>query len=40
MAHTYHWETEGLYREFTEIVSGEEILISNFEIQSHPDFFD
>lgn len=38
MAHVYHWETEGLYRKFTDIVSGEEILISNFEIQSHPKF--
>lgn len=38
MAHTYYWEAEGLYRKFFDEISGEEILTSNFEIQSEPEF--
>lgn len=38
MAHSYNWESEGLYRKFTGEISGEEILISNFEIQSREEF--
>ena len=38
MSHTYTWEPTGLYRKFTGNVDGEEILISNFEVQAHPNF--
>lgn len=38
MAHTYLWENDGLYRKFTDEVSAEEILTSNFEIHSLPEF--
>ncbi len=30
--------SEGLYRKFTGIISGEEILVSNFELHTAPDF--
>jgi len=38
MPHTNSWESEGLYRQFTGEISGEEILASNFELQAHPEF--
>jgi len=38
MAHTNHWEDHGLYRKFTDVVSGEEILESNFALHEHPNF--
>lgn len=34
MPYTYEWEKNGVYRKFTGIISGEEILNSNFELQS------
>lgn len=38
MAHTYLWESAGLYRKFVGEISGEEILTSNFEIQNREEF--
>ena len=38
MPHTIIWESEGLYREFTGEISGDEILESNLELHIHPDF--
>ena len=38
MPHTYTWESNGLYRNFTGVISGEEILESNFELQREPNF--
>lgn len=38
MPHTIIWENKGLYRKFTGIISGEEILESNFELHAHSDF--
>ena len=40
MPHTNTWEPEGIYRQFTGMVSGEEILKSNFELHGHEDFLD
>lgn len=40
MAHIIKWEKNGLYRQFTGMVSGDEILESNFEIHVHPEFSD
>ena len=38
MPHTNTWEPGGLYRKFTGITSGEEILESNFELHMDPTF--
>lgn len=38
MAHTVNWEPHYLYRKFTGEITGEEILKSNFDIQTHPHF--
>lgn len=38
MPHTNTWEPGGLYRQFTGVISGEEILESNFELHSDPKF--
>lgn len=38
MAHTLNWKPDYLYRKFSGEITGEEILKSNFEIQSHPGF--
>lgn len=38
MSHTNTWEPDGIYRKFTDTVSGDEILESNFELQSSPNF--
>ncbi len=38
MPHTNTWEPEGLYRKFTGITTGDEILESNFEAHLSPDF--
>ena len=38
MPYTYTWEPSGLYRKFVGEVSGDEILQSNFELHSHPQF--
>jgi len=38
MPHTNNWEKEGLYRQFTGNISGDEILCSNFELHEHPNF--
>lgn len=40
MAHTNIWKSDGLYRIFTGEVSGDEILISNLELQSDIRFKD
>ena len=40
MPHTNTWEINNLYRKFTGNISGDEILQSNFELQSHPNFKD
>lgn len=40
MPHTNTWETDGLYRQFSGEISGEEILRSNFEAHEHPRFRD
>lgn len=38
MPYTNTWESDGLYRKFTGVVSGEEILESNFELHEHSNF--
>lgn len=38
MSNKLNWEPNGLYRKFTDEISGEEILESNFELQRHPKF--
>ena len=38
MPYTNTWEEHGLYRKFTENISGDEILESNFELHAHPEF--
>jgi len=38
MSHNITWEESGVYREFYDFVTGEEILASNFELQAHPKF--
>ena len=38
MSHTNTWETKGLYRKFTGVITAGEILESNFKIHVHPDF--
>lgn len=38
MPHINTWEPGGLYRKFTGIISGEEILESNFELHVDPNF--
>jgi len=38
MPHTNTWERNGLYRKFTGILSGAEIIESNFELHTEPDF--
>ena len=38
MPFTNTWETDGLYRKFTGVISGEEILASNFELHVEPRF--
>lgn len=38
MPYTNTWETDGLYRKFTGKISGDEILESNFELHTEPDF--
>ncbi|RDH86054.1 MAG: hypothetical protein DIZ80_00865 [endosymbiont of Galathealinum brachiosum] len=40
MPHKNTWETEGLYREFTGEINGDEILEANFELHSSPEFND
>jgi hypothetical protein len=40
MSHTNTWETDGLYRQFSGEVSGEEILKSNLESHEHHRFHD
>ena len=39
-AHSNDWETLGLYRKFTDKVTGQEILTSNLELQRDPRFYD
>ena len=38
MSHTNIWEPGGLYRKFSGVLSGLEILESNFEIHTDPNF--
>jgi len=38
MSYMNAWEKDGLYRKFSESISGEEILESNFELQIDPRF--
>ena len=38
MPHETFWEQDGIYRKFTGQISGEEILSSNFDLQSDPRF--
>ena len=38
MSYTNTWETGGLYRKFTDTISGDEILKSNFELHTDPKF--
>lgn len=38
MPHTITWEPDGLYRKFTGEISGDEILESNYELHTDPDF--
>jgi len=38
MAYTNTWEPEGLYRKFTGKISGEEIFVSNLELQNDANF--
>lgn len=38
MPHDNHWEDDNLYRKFSGEITGEEILESNFELHSHPNF--
>ena len=40
MSYMNTWEKDGLYRKFSESISGEEILESNFELQIDPRFKD
>lgn len=40
MAYTNSWEPNGLYRKFVGEVHGDEILESNLELQTHPNFSD
>jgi len=40
MSHTNNWETNGLYRKFSGILCGDEILNSNFELHTDPRFQD
>lgn len=38
MPYTNNWEKEGLYRQFTGNIGGDEILESNFELHTSPNF--
>lgn len=38
MAHTVTWENNGIYRKFTQQITGEEILRSNFDLHNDPRF--
>jgi len=38
MPHTNTWNNNGLYRQFTGNISGDEILESNFELHQNPEF--
>ena len=38
MAHSLTWQSNGLFRNFTDEISPEEILKSNFDIHIHPQF--
>lgn len=38
MAHTKNWTEDGVYRKFTDEISPDEILKSNFELQADPRF--
>ena len=38
MSYHNHWEEKGLYRVFSNKISGEEILRSNLELHGHPRF--
>ena len=38
MSHTTTWESNGVYRKFNGLVTGEEILESNFKLQTDPRF--
>ena len=38
MSHTNIWKNKGLHREFSGVVTGEEILESNFELHANPKF--
>lgn len=38
MSYRNHWDKRGLYRIFTDKVSGKEILMSNLELHGHPQF--
>jgi len=40
MSHSITWENEGVYRRFKGLVTGEEILESNFTLQSDARFTD
>lgn len=40
MPHELIWEEKGLHRCFSGIVSGDEILESNFKLHEHPNFSD
>lgn len=40
MSHKNAWESEGLYRKFTGVITGEEVLESNLELQKNPGFKD
>jgi len=38
MSYTNTWETDGLYRNFTGTIAGDEILKANFELHEDPGF--
>ena len=38
MAHTYNWETNGLYRKFSGNIRSDEILETSLELQMMPEF--
>lgn len=40
MPHTTAWEEHGVYRKFSDRISAEEILASNFEMHEQPRFAD
>jgi len=38
MPYENHWDKQSLYRRFTGVVNGEEILLSNLELHAEPNF--